>query len=119
MYTKLKHKSIVFLDILGISSGGLCLFHCLIFPVLSIIPIRFSDNHWIDVFFACIGIVVVSKIVRKGAVNKVKLILIFSISVVIIGVVLEIMQNLDTALVLIGGVGMIVGHLVNYKSTHH
>jgi hypothetical protein len=119
MYTKLKNKSIAFLDILGISSASLCLVHCLIFPVLSIIPIGFSHNHWIDVFFACIGMFVVCKITMSSAIKKVKIILIFSIAAVVIGVVLEIIWNLDTSLVLIGGVGMIVGHLVNYKSNHH
>lgn len=118
MYTKLKNKSIVFLDILGISSASLCLVHCLIFPVLSIIPTGFSHNHWIDVFFACIGMFVVSKITMSNAIIKVKLLLILSISAVAIGVILEIIWNLNTPLVLIGGVGMIIGHLVNYKLNH-
>lgn len=115
MYTKLKNKSIVFLDILGISSASLCLVHCLVFPILSIIPLKFSDNHWIDVFFACIGMFVVSKIIMSNVIKKVKLILILSISAVVIGVILEILWNLNTPLVLIGGCGMIVGHYLNYK----
>lgn len=112
----MKKQSIAILDILGISSASLCLIHCLIFPLLSIIPFGFSNNHWIDVFFACIGMFVVSKIVRSKTSKKVKLILITSITIVIIGVVLENIWDLNTKMVLIGGIGMIIGHILNYES---
>lgn len=52
---KMKKHSIVVLNILGISSPSLCFIHCFIFPILSIIPLGYSNNLWIDVFFACIG----------------------------------------------------------------
>jgi len=115
MYTKLKNKSIVVLDILGISSASLCLVHCLLFPLFSIIPLGFSNNHWIDVFFACIGMFVVSKIVMSKTLKSVKLILATSIAIIIVGVFLEITRNINTPMVLIGGIGMIIGHLLNYK----
>lgn len=115
MYTNLRNKTIVVLDVLGISSASLCLLHCFVFPILSFIPLKFSDNHWIDVFFACIGMFVVSKIAMSHAIKKVKLILILSITTVLIGVILEILWNLNTPLLLIGGCGMIVGHCLNYK----
>lgn len=103
------------MDFLGISCASFCLVHCLVFPMLSIIPIGFSDNHWIDVFFACIGLFVVSKIVLSSTSSKVKFILTASISLIVIGVVLEIVLNIDSKLLIIGGVGMIFGHLLNYK----
>ncbi|WP_281638078.1 MerC domain-containing protein [Flavobacterium marginilacus] len=112
----MKKQSIVVLDILGISSAGLCLIHCLVFPILSIIPFGFSDTHWIDIFFACIGMFVVSKIVMSKTSKKVKLILASSIIIIIIGVVLEIIWKINTQMILIGGIGMIFGHLLNYKS---
>jgi hypothetical protein len=112
----MKKQSIIVLDILGISSASLCLLHCLVFPILSIIPFGFSDTHWIDVFFACIGMFVVSKIMMDKTPKKVKLILATSIIVIIIGVVLEIIWKINSQMVLIGGVGMIIGHLLNYKS---
>ncbi|CAD0000806.1 MerC domain-containing protein [Flavobacterium salmonis] len=111
----MKKQSIVVLDILGISSASLCLVHCLLFPILSIIPFGFSDTHWIDIFFACIGMFVVSKIVMGKTAKKVKLILTASITAIIIGVVLEIIWKINTQMILIGGVGMIIGHLLNYK----
>jgi hypothetical protein len=112
----MKKQSIVVLDILGISSASLCLIHCLIFPILSIIPLGFSDTHWIDIFFACIGMFVVSKIVMSKTSKKVKFILASSITIIIIGVVLEIIWKIKTQMILIGGIGMIIGHLLNYKS---
>ncbi|WP_444660239.1 MerC domain-containing protein [Flavobacterium columnare] len=111
----MKKQSIVVLDILGISSASLCLLHCLVFPILSIIPFGFSDNHWIDIFFACIGMFVVSKIVMSKTSKKVKLLLAASITVIITGVVLETLWKIDTLLILIGGIGMIIGHFLNFK----
>jgi hypothetical protein len=116
IYKKMKKQSIAVLNILGISSASLCLVHCLLFPILSIIPLGFSNNHWIDVFFACIGMFVVSKIVMSKTSKKIKLVLFVSIIIVIIGVVLEIIWGINTKMVLIGGIGMIIGHLLNYKS---
>jgi hypothetical protein len=112
----MKKQSIVVLDILGISSASLCLIHCLVFPILSIIPFGFSDTHWIDIFFACIGMFVVSKIMMSKTSKKVKFVLASSITIVIIGVVLEIIWKIKTQMILIGGIGMIIGHLLNYKS---
>lgn len=113
--SKMKKQSIVILDILGISSAGLCLVHCLIFPILSIIPLGFSETHWIDIFFVCIGMFVVSKIVMSKTSKKVKIILATSITIVIIGVVLEIIWKINSKMILMGGVGMIIGHSLNYK----
>ena len=68
-------KSSSILDIFGISSATVCLAHCLIFPLLSILPFGFTHNHWIDVAFACIGIFVVSRIVFSDAKQFIKIIL--------------------------------------------
>lgn len=119
MYTKLKNKSIIVLDILGISSAGLCLVHCLIFPVLTIIPIGFSHNHWIDVFFACIGMFVVSKILLSHTSRLVKVILSISILTIITGVTIELLFEIATPMVLIGGIVMIIVHLFNFKNHKH
>ena len=112
----MKKESIVTLDIIGISSASMCMVHCFLFPILSIFPFGFSENHWIDVFFACIGMLVVSKIARSKAPKKVKLILITSISIVMVGVALELVWEVESKMILIGGIGMIIGHYCNYKS---
>lgn len=119
MYTKLKNKSTAFLDVLGISSASLCLVHCLIFPVLSIIPIGLSNNHWIDVFFACIGMFIVSKIIMSDSTRLVKTILSIAIVTITTGVVIELLYDISTPMVLIGGTGMIIGHLLNFTTKKH
>ncbi len=111
---KLKPTSV--LDILGISSATICLMHCLIFPLLTILPFAFIQNHYIDTVFASIGIFVVSKIVLSEANFKIKFILGCSIILVIIGISIEILLDYESWLILVGGLGMIIGHLLNFKS---
>lgn len=103
-------------DIIGISSATLCLIHCLVFPLLAIIPFGFSDNIWIDTFFACISMFVVSKILRSNATKKIKWILGISVIFIIISVVIETFFKVNSGLLYIGGLGMIVGHFLNYNS---
>ncbi len=103
------------LDILGISSATICLVHCLIFPILSVLPFAINDNHWIDIAFSCVGMFVVSKVIMSNALLKIKIILGISITLVMLGVILETILNTDFYLVIIGGIGMITGHTINYK----
>ena len=112
----MKLKSASGLDILGISSATICMAHCLIFPLLTIIPLGLLHNQWIDIAFACLGMFVVSKIILSEALLKVKLILSISIILIIIGVILELLLGADYYLILIGGCGMITGHVLNFKS---
>lgn len=105
------------LDILGISSATICMAHCLIFPLLTIIPLGLLHNQWIDIAFACIGMFVVSKIILSDALFKVKLILSLSIVLIIIGVSLELILGVDYYLILIGGFGMITGHVLNFRNS--
>ena len=114
----MKLKSTSILDILGISSATICMAHCLALPILSILPIALLHNYWIDIAFACIGLFVVSKIVFSDAPNKVKAILGVSIILVMVGVVLELVIGADYWLILIGGSGMVVGHLLNFRCQH-
>lgn len=53
-------------DILGISSASICLVHCLIFPLLTILPIGLIRNHFIDLIFATIGLFAIVKIVKNS-----------------------------------------------------
>lgn len=110
---RLKPTSV--LDILGISSATICMAHCLIFPLLTIIPLGLLHNQWIDIAFACIGMFVVSKIILSNTLIKVKIILGISIILIVIGVILELLINVDYYLILIGGCGMIIGHILNFK----
>lgn len=103
-------------DILGVTSASLCLLHCIIFPILTIIPFGFSDNIFIDSLFAGIGMFVVSKILMSNASKTVKYILGISIGIIILNVVLEMVFNICLGLISVGGIGMIVGHFLNFRS---
>lgn len=112
----MKKRTTVPYDILGISSATLCLIHCAIFPILTIIPISFSDNIWIDTLFACIGLFAVSNILISNASIKVKYILGVSLLIILVSMLLEMIINLHIGLIFIGGIGMIAGHYLNYKN---
>ena len=103
-------------DILGISTATLCLIHCILFPLFTLLPFAVFHNEWVDTAFACIGMFVVSKILLSDAPQKVKIILGISILLIITSVVLELLYNVNFGLVYTGGFGMIAGHILNYKS---
>ncbi|WP_091257477.1 MerC domain-containing protein [Flavobacterium omnivorum] len=108
------------MDILGISSAGLCLVHCLIFPLISILPLGLSHNPYIDLAFASIGLWAVLNIIKKVSL-LVALLLLTSITLIILSVFIEVFLDYHTSLILLGGIGMILGHLINYsnhKNTH-
>lgn len=115
----MKKQYLINLDTLGISSSTLCLIHCLAFPILTFLPLELSHNHWIDLLFASIGMFVVSKIIMSDTTRLVKTILSISIVIIITGVVIELLCDITTPMVLIGGVGMIIGHLLNFKTHKH
>lgn len=79
----------------------------------------FIDNPWTDIAFASIGIGVVLKILIGNTEIKVKAILLFSILILILGIILEIIFKKDSCLVLIGGIAMIIGHIINLKTHNH
>ncbi|SNR86192.1 MerC domain-containing protein [Flavobacterium sp. ov086] len=102
-------------DILGISSATVCLVHCLIFPLLTILPLGLSHNPFIDLFFAVIGLFAIFKIINNSNL-LVASILIVSMSLIWISVLSELFLDIHLDLIFIGGTGMIIGHLLNYKS---
>ena len=102
-------------DILGISSAAICLVHCLIFPLLTILPLGLTHNPLIDLVFASIGLFAIFKITKKSTLF-VSSILIVSMSLIWISILSEIILDIHIDLIYFGGVGMIIGHLLNYKS---
>ncbi len=52
------------LDAVGISAAVLCLIHCIIFPLLLIIPLGISHNPYIDLAFLIIGAAVVYRVTK-------------------------------------------------------
>ncbi|VXB46755.1 MerC mercury resistance protein [Flavobacterium sp. 9AF] len=107
------------LDWIGISSATLCLIHCLLFPLLTFIPIGLTHNHFVDFVFASIGLFVVIKIVRTNTQNYVKLILIASITLIFFSIIYSLLTDFHTNILYFGGVGMVLGHILNFKFHKH
>lgn len=103
-----------FYDILGISSATICLVHCLIFPLLTILPLGLSHNPIIDLLFASIGLFAVFKITKKSTL-LVSSILIVSMGLIWISILTDLFLEIHLDLIYFGGIGMIIGHLINYK----
>lgn len=111
----MKTKTTFNWDFLGISSATICLVHCLVFPILTIIPLGINHNPIIDLLFASLGFFAVIKIVKKATL-LVSSILVLSITLIFISIVIEIILDVHTYLIFIGGMGMIIGHFINYLS---
>ncbi|WP_291286576.1 MerC family mercury resistance protein [Flavobacterium sp.] len=114
----MKKTTTPFYDILGISSATICLVHCLVFPLLTILPLGLSHNPFIDLIFASIGLVAVLKIIKKSSL-LVATALILSMCLIWISILSEIILDVHLDLIFIGGIGMIVGHLLNYRNHKH
>lgn len=110
---KLKKLSTSFYDILGISSAFICLIHCLIFPILAIIPLGLNHNPLIDFFFASMGLFAVIKIMKKSSL-LVSATLVVSISIIWLSILSDIIFEIHLDMIYVGGIGMIIGHLLNY-----
>jgi hypothetical protein len=111
----MKTKTIFNWDLLGISSASICLIHCLIFPVITILPLGLSHNPLIDLLFVSIGFFAVVKIIKKSNL-LVSSILILSLTLIFISILIEIVLDVHSYLIFIGGIGMIIGHFLNYRS---
>ncbi|MGL4972165.1 MAG: MerC family mercury resistance protein [Culicoidibacterales bacterium] len=101
-------------DVLGISSACICLIHCIVFPLLSVLPIGIAHNPWIDVFFFGIAAVLIFKILKSEAPFYIKITLLFFLFLVLNGMLLDFALHQETYLVPIGGIGIIVGHVLHY-----
>lgn len=110
----MKKSTTPFYDILGISSATICLVHCLVFPLLTILPLGISHNPVIDLVFATAGLFAILKIIKKSTL-LISAILIISMALIWISVLTELFLDIHLDLIFIGGVGMIIGHLLNYK----
>uniref|UniRef100_A0AAU6WK85 MerC domain-containing protein n=1 Tax=Chryseobacterium endophyticum TaxID=1854762 RepID=A0AAU6WK85_9FLAO len=53
-------------DYIGISAAVLCLIHCILFPLIMIIPLGISHNPFIDLAFLIIGTIMVFRITKKS-----------------------------------------------------
>lgn len=115
MITKSKELN----DILGISSATLCLVHCLVLPLITIIPIGLSHNHWIDLIFAGIGVFALIGILKSETPKYIKLILMVSMGSILWSIFYTIFTHSHSIVLYFGGIGMLVGHLLNFRYHKH
>ena len=102
-------------DVIGISGASLCLIHCLLLPILTIIPFGIKDVY-VDSFFACVAILVYINILKSEATKTVKLLLSIAIAAILFGLVLENVFHVHNLLIIFGGAIMIVAHVINFKN---
>ncbi len=107
------------LDLIGISAATLCLIHCIVFPLLMVIPLGISHNPLIDLVFLIIGIAVVFRITKK--IRSVGLRFLFWISVFLIAVSvsMDLLFHFHSRLMYFGAAGLILAHLVHFKKHRH
>ncbi|GAB3414121.1 MerC domain-containing protein [Niabella aquatica] len=111
-------KSKVF-DWLGISAAVLCLIHCLLFPVLMVIPLGIEHNAYIDATFLLIGSVVVYRVTGNIASKKLKYTFWAAICLIAVSVLLDLIFHIHSPLIYIGAALLITAHIINFKNHKH
>ncbi|MGK6341017.1 MerC domain-containing protein [Chryseobacterium sp. DT-3] len=107
------------LDAVGISAAVLCLIHCIVFPLLMIIPLGISHNPYIDLAFLIIGAVVVYRVTKNIASRWLKFLFWISIILISVSVLADLIFETHIPLIYAGAAGLITGHIVNFKNHKH
>ncbi|MFZ4928618.1 MerC domain-containing protein [Chryseobacterium sp. Mn2064] len=107
------------LDTIGISAAVLCLIHCIVFPLLMIIPLGISHNPYIDFAFLLVGAVVVFRITKQISSRWLKCLFWISIGLILISVLADLIFEVHIPLIYLGAAGLITGHIINFKNHKH
>ncbi|WP_284463738.1 MerC domain-containing protein [Chryseobacterium sp.] len=107
------------LDAVGISAAVLCLIHCIVFPLLLIIPLGISHNPYVDLAFLVIGALVVFRITRHMTNYWLKFLFWVSILMISISVLTDLLFEIHLPLIYVGAIGLIAGHIINFKNHKH
>lgn len=107
------------LDAVGISAAVLCLIHCIVFPLLLIVPLGISHDPYIDLVFLFIGAVVVFRITKKMENRWLKFLFWISLSLIFISILTDFLFEVHLSLIYIGAIGLITGHIINFKNHKH
>lgn len=106
-------------DLLGISAAVLCLIHCLLFPVLMIIPFGFAHDVYIDLVFLLIGTAVVYNVTRRISSKSLKIAFWAAIGLIAISILLHLLFHVHNPLIYVGAAVLITAHLINFKNHKH
>lgn len=106
-------------DWFGISAAVLCLIHCLLFPVLMIIPLGLEHDAYIDAAFLLIGAVVVYRVTANMESKKLKYTFWTAIGLIATSVLLDMLFHIHSPLIYIGAALLITAHIINFKNHKH
>ncbi|WP_426478678.1 MerC domain-containing protein [Chryseobacterium sp. CBSDS_008] len=107
------------LDAVGISAAVLCLIHCIVFPLLLIVPLGIAHDPYIDLAFLCMGAIVVFRVTKKMENRRLKLLFWISVSLIFISVLTDLLFEIHSPLIYLGAAGLITGHIINFKNHKH
>ncbi|AZA83697.1 MerC mercury resistance protein [Chryseobacterium lactis] len=107
------------LDAVGISAAVLCLIHCIIFPLLLVIPLGISHNPYVDLAFLLIGAGVVFRVTRQITNRWLKGLFWLSIVLISISVGTDLIFEIHIPLIYAGAAGLITAHIINFKNHKH
>lgn len=107
------------LDAVGISAAVLCLIHCIVFPLLLIVPLGISHNPYIDLLFLIIGAIVVFNVTKKTSNQWLKILFWVSIILISVSVMTDLIFEIHIPLIYLGAAGLITGHIINFKNHKH
>ncbi|MBP2615585.1 MerC domain-containing protein [Chryseobacterium jejuense] len=107
------------LDAVGISAAALCLIHCIVFPLLLVIPLGISHNPYIDLGFLAIGALIVYRLTKQITNRKLKFLFWISIGLIAVSVAADFMFEVHLPLIYVGAAGLITAHLINFKNHKH
>lgn len=102
-------------DLLGVTAAFLCLVHCMVLPLLIFIPLGIAHNSYIDILFLLPGIWSVYKTTKHSDSAIVAGLLWVSVALIALSILLHMLFHWHTPLVYIGAVGLIAGHLINFR----
>lgn len=104
---------------LGLSVAVLCLIHCLLFPVLMVLPLGFEHAAYVDAAFLLIGTVVVYRVTRTMESKTLKYSFWTAIGLIAVSVMLDILFHIHSPLIYIGATLLITAHIINFKNHKH
>lgn len=106
-------------DLIGVYTAFLCLVHCIMAPILFILPLGISHNPLLDSFFLLVGLFPVYKVLRSTSPIGLKISLVVSFVLIAISILLESLYYHESILIVIGTSGVITCHLINYNYKKH
>lgn len=115
----MKWKSLTSADALGVFSAGMCMIHCLVFPLFTLLPLEKTHNFWVDAILGGLSIGLAIKAMKKTNLVSVRLLFLVSILLLVFGLVIEGITLQHAQGLFWGGGGLIIAHCIHFKTHKH